>query len=379
VTAEAASATLLGARAIGLTWQDRPDGRSRFSFDLKSPPAFIQKCHDLADSSAPRRDGIVHERKFVGLGEISWLHRCAAAPGGALPLSVFALQHAQGDPDSLRYIATAARNAIAARVRMDAISATSLLKSSGFAQVPFGVAVVDNRLHIAESNDAFGAILARNDGLSALGGQLTCRDNREQAALSRMVATATLGQTAFDSTLRVSRGRRLPSYMVRLICSGGGAASALGLLLIVDPDAPPPVAIDLWRAVFELTDCELAIAEGLVQGLRVSDIAQRRGVSVETVRTQTKRLFERLGVSSQTEAALRLSRAAPFRQPTPAIPDTTTKRAARAPSADVARKRSNPISHHPLSLTQSTPTTDGRCEPPRSGPSSGGKVFSYLT
>ena len=47
----------------------------------------------------------------------------------------------------------------------------------------------------------------------------------------------------------------------------------------------------------------------------ISDVRSRWFglVSIETVRTQTKRMFERLNVSSQAEAAARLSRTAPFR------------------------------------------------------------------
>ena len=86
-------------------------------------------------------------------------------------------------------------------------------------------------------------------------------------------------------------------------------------LMVADPDEAPSPGSEIWRAMFDLTECELIIAEGLVSGRRINDIATERGVSIETVRSQTKRMFERLNVSSQAEAAARLSRAAPFRRP----------------------------------------------------------------
>ena len=105
--------------------------------------------------------------------------------------------------------------------------------------------------------------------------------------------------------------------MVRLVASRGGApALEHCLLMIADPDEAPSPGADIWRAMFDLTECELIIAEGLVSGRRINDIATERGVSIETVRSQTKRMFERLNVSSQAEAAARLSRTAPFRRPT---------------------------------------------------------------
>ena len=52
----------------------------------------------------------------------------------------------------------------------------------------------------------------------------------------------------------------------------------------------------------ELTDREAAVLDGLVQGLSVSEIADRSYVAVSTIRTQIKSMRRKLGVRSQLQA-----------------------------------------------------------------------------
>jgi len=143
--------------------------------------------------------------------------------------------------------------------------------------------------------------------------KLLCREQADQAALVKAVNRALSGDPGV-AIVKVHRARGAQPYVVRVVAPRGAPeARDHCLLMIVDPDEEPSPGCDIWRAMFDLTECELIIAEGLVSGRRINDIATTRGVSIETVRTQTKRMFERLNVSSQVEAAARLSRTAPFR------------------------------------------------------------------
>jgi DNA-binding CsgD family transcriptional regulator len=55
-----------------------------------------------------------------------------------------------------------------------------------------------------------------------------------------------------------------------------------------------------------LTSTEIQIAEYLAQGQSAELIAAKRGVSVETVRTQIKAIMAKLGVTRQVEVVVRL-------------------------------------------------------------------------
>jgi DNA-binding NarL/FixJ family response regulator len=208
-------------------------------------------------------------------------------------------------------MAAVAQSAVAARGRVEVLRAASALKAAALDQLPCGVAIIDAQMRVEEMNEACRAILRRADGLSLHQDRLSCRGARDQAALARVVNETLMGVTA-GAVVRIARAGGEKPYVIRAITSRAGDKSSC-VLMIVDPDEGPSAASEIWRVMFDLTDCELIIAEGLVCGRKINDIATQRGVSVETIRTQIKRMFERLHVSSQAEAAVRLSRAAPFR------------------------------------------------------------------
>ena len=64
-----------------------------------------------------------------------------------------------------------------------------------------------------------------------------------------------------------------------------------------------PVAL---KSLFQLTDAEIRVAQGLVEGHAPESIAEQGGTSVHTVRTQLKQLLGKLGANRQSEAVARL-------------------------------------------------------------------------
>jgi DNA-binding NarL/FixJ family response regulator len=301
------SAKVLGARTALIIWRDA----GRLTAESSSPdaaPAFVRLCRELEGAQ-----GSVLECELSGLGRVAWMRVQPETDLSAGELAFFALFDGAADLELLREIAAVAATSIAVRVRLDAARETSALKMAAFDQLPFGVVIVDKEIHIAERNEACRSLLARSDGLSALNDKLLCRERHDQTALYTAVNRALAGDLT-AGIVKVHRAGCAQPYVVRVVAPQADAgARDHCLLMIVDPDDAPSPGSEIWRAMFDLTECELIIAEGLVSGQRINDIANQRGVSIETVRTQTKRMFERLNVSSQAEAAARLSRTAPFR------------------------------------------------------------------
>lgn len=301
------SADVLGARAVLIVWRDA-SGATALSSATDAAPAFVRFCRSIDEAQS----GIV-EHEELGLGRIAWVRVQAEAGVSGDELTLFALFDGAPDLVLLQEIAAAAATSVAIKERLDAARATSALKMAAFDQLPFGVVIVDKSISIAERNEACRRLLARSDGLSVRQNKLLCREQEDQVALHTAVSRALSGDLS-AGIVKVHRIGCAQPYVVRVVASRAeGRAHDHCLLMIVDPDDQPSPGSEIWRAMFDLTECELIIAEGLVSGQRINDIASRRGVSIETVRTQTKRMFERLNVSSQAEAAARLSRAAPFR------------------------------------------------------------------
>ncbi len=300
------SAKLLGARAAVIIWKDAK-GLAVLNSNPEATPVFERLCRGLEAGQ-----GGVLEREEPGLGRVAWTRVQAEADLSAGELTFFALFDGAADLVLLQEIAAVAATSLAVKVRLDAARATSALKMAAFDQLHFGVVIVDKRIRITERNEACRRLLARSDGLSALHDKLLCREQQDQAALYAAVNCALTGDIG-AGIVKVRRAGSAQPYVVRVVAARADTgARDHCLLMIVDPDDEPSPGSEIWRAMFDLTECELIIAEGLVSGQRINDIASQRGVSIETVRTQTKRMFERLNVSSQAEAAARLSRAAPF-------------------------------------------------------------------
>jgi DNA-binding CsgD family transcriptional regulator len=78
------------------------------------------------------------------------------------------------------------------------------------------------------------------------------------------------------------------------------------LVVIKTPVTPNTGLADSLQAEFQLTSAEAEIALKLNQGATPAQIAQARGVSVATVRSQIKRIYSKLDVHRQAELVARL-------------------------------------------------------------------------
>ena len=58
---------------------------------------------------------------------------------------------------------------------------------------------------------------------------------------------------------------------------------------------------DRIALAFNLTAAEAEVALSLVNGLKLADIAENKSVGIETVRSQVKNIFHKLGVNKQQE------------------------------------------------------------------------------
>jgi DNA-binding CsgD family transcriptional regulator len=80
----------------------------------------------------------------------------------------------------------------------------------------------------------------------------------------------------------------------------GGWRSDLALVLIVDPAKHAPHRSDLI-ALFRLSPAEARLAEGLMAGKRLADIADERGLHIATLRTQLRAVLRKTGAERQAD------------------------------------------------------------------------------
>jgi len=101
---------------------------------------------------------------------------------------------------------------------------------------------------------------------------------------------AAAGMTAIVTVTPAGRAMTLHSL----------APTAVALVMLHDPRGAAPSPARL-QGTFGLTPAETVLAQGLIAGQRLAEIAATRSVSVETVRTQLRALFRKTGTTRQPD------------------------------------------------------------------------------
>jgi DNA-binding CsgD family transcriptional regulator len=81
-------------------------------------------------------------------------------------------------------------------------------------------------------------------------------------------------------------------------------------VFVVDPEREPASVAALLHRTYQVTPAEARLAEILMSGRDLDAACEELGVTRNTVRTQLKQLFEKLGVKRQAELVALLLRIA---------------------------------------------------------------------
>jgi len=162
--------------------------------------------------------------------------------------------------------------------------------------------LVDKRMAILRASAEAISSLDLRDGLSCRQGRFYI-DSRTLDSDVRAAVHATID--------------RLPVIRSAFLCIRPSGRSAFRLLVLpagLQGDAGALIVIDdverrhddgdrlRWlREAYNLTTAETKLAEGLLMGETLDEIAARRMVSRETIRTQLKALFSKTGTKRQTD------------------------------------------------------------------------------
>ena len=161
------------------------------------------------------------------------------------------------------------------------------------------------------SNEAAKAMLRRRDGLTETNGILRATDPDSREDLRRLIRSAQLegcARYASSPPKAHSLSRGVGRKPLQLLASpvpeerGAGPGAAV-LLLVTDPERPVQVNDDLMRQSYGLTPAEIEVANGLLTGYSLEEIAAVRRVSVGTVRQQVKAILGKTGATRQSDLA----------------------------------------------------------------------------
>lgn len=168
-----------------------------------------------------------------------------------------------------------------------------------------GVALVALDGTLLHANLAAQELLQRRDGLSiATGGRLAACRHADTSALRALIAGCALRTGGGAVSLpRPSGAKPYEVLVVPLSTANRRDVShkASAMVFLHDPKALVTPLPNLLASLFRLTPAEGRLATDLLGHLTLEEIAERRGLSRETLRSQLKELFRKTGTSRQSE------------------------------------------------------------------------------
>jgi DNA-binding CsgD family transcriptional regulator/PAS domain-containing protein len=179
------------------------------------------------------------------------------------------------------------------------------------------VIVTDGDGKVRFANRAADRLLSAGDGVDTKGGRIRARDPHGTAGLHSLIrraTTAAIGEAdlAVDAMAlrRIDDGVPLavvvepiaPTHAGRL----GHDANPGALLFIGDSEASSRPSARRLRIVYGLTRAEARLTELVVQGHGLAAAADVMGITANTAKFHMKTVFQKVGVSRQTELIVRV-------------------------------------------------------------------------
>lgn len=178
--------------------------------------------------------------------------------------------------------------------------------------------LVSEQGRVVHCNRAGLQVLAAADGLAStpFGLQAATPGASAKLALAIGAAAGQAGDEARSGALRLPRPSGGPAYSVVTLPLRQAVEApdvrqlrtAAALVCVIDPAAGAMVRQSELMAMFAFTQAEASLAADLLDGLELREIAERRGRSINTLRTQLARLMAKTDTRRQAELVGLLAR-----------------------------------------------------------------------
>lgn len=184
------------------------------------------------------------------------------------------------------------------------------------ASVGVGVLYVENG-RVTGCNDTANAILNRGF-IKLVGGRLRCRDDASDEKLKAWLSPPT---RPANSQLRLTDIEQGLEYLVTIrsirplsddVAGGLGQRDVILIRTLDRAGKPDLQAVSGFGRNFRLSDAQIAVVHAVLCNIPLSELAETRGVKLDTIRKQLKLAMEKLDVRSQKELVMLFERATLF-------------------------------------------------------------------
>lgn len=221
----------------------------------------------------------------------------------------------QFDPtevDYLQRLGPHIRRSLELHKRLPAQAAIQGIESI-LAAMNCGALIVDRNQRIHLANDRAVKMLSKSDCISDAGSQLSIKNLQSDRALKRQLKVIFEGSASWllSGSGRISLGQtprgRIEAVVIPLRALQQPFSSPMCLVLLIDPEKPLDVPGIFVRRYFGLSPSEHEIVLLLCKGQSVNEIANARGTSLATARSQLKSIYAKTGVSRQSELVAKIA------------------------------------------------------------------------
>lgn len=222
------------------------------------------------------------------------------------------------DVRRLRLLLPHLRNALFLAHRLETAESLAKVGFAALEHIASGIAIIDRARKVVFANSALERLVAAGGlhlrpevGAARLdrGTHLSLAHPTDQARFIDLVEQAArrgaggamrIGQTEGDRRL-VLLAMPLPHRLSPRSSSGGILDSGKVLVIVRDHSHPGALRGEVLKALYGLTDAEVAVAQALLGGRNPESVAAERGVSMPTIRTQVRYILDKAGVRSLRE------------------------------------------------------------------------------
>jgi DNA-binding CsgD family transcriptional regulator len=222
-------------------------------------------------------------------------------------------KHGPLDTASIRLLQTLVphvQTAIRLRAKVVASNTSNLFSEMALDAMSIAAFLVTLTGRVRHMNRLAEAQLQRADGLKLDNGKLTATNLHEIAQMESLISGAVAkGKNRSDDmpggAMKISRSGSQLALQITVIPApdtpGAVKSSSCALVLVHDPSSLPKSRAAFMRHLYALTPTESRLADLLLGGLEVRDIAHRLTMTLETARFHLKRVLTKTGTRRQTE------------------------------------------------------------------------------
>jgi DNA-binding CsgD family transcriptional regulator len=339
--------TLLGLPGAAILHQDLARERYGFSIACGIDPAaqisygqYFGKIDPFRPRFLAKEEGelcfgeelcpssVLHKTELYGdyLSKYDFTLYCAVATIRRAETSEFISIYrglGSGSPDSetvktITMILPHIRAALELRSELCGIDTVAKNYAAALDSLNAGVVLLTERRECVFVSRKVEDMCAADDGLYIEGSRLRAHASADHQALSRLIDGAialAAGKTTLacgtaviarrnGASLKVSATSLSPEGPLAQLAASRRAVAAL---FIRDPDHDVASLPRILLASYALTAAETRLAIELLEGYSLAQTAERRAVSIETVRAQLKAIFSKTATCRQSELLMLLS------------------------------------------------------------------------